>query len=240
MSVASTVVALSGLNVHVQRVVNKSPAVTSGALHYIKKVFSGPTDLCLGGVWFFCVVSSFSELVAEKSPHPENAYMRLYQKKVVKEERVVLRFLIIANTFKLIDWFGKSALVGIKKYPFPKFSLLADVVYACISGNECLKNISNMRRIKKESSSFLTSYKSKKYYQALEMREIADFVSNFFYLGFSAMSIAMFFTSTTFLGPAMLAALGVYFVFLAVKEIANVASQESCFKNKQVHWLRKV
>lgn len=216
----------------------KYPPVFNGVFSYVKNVASDPFDLLLGLMWTAYVVGSVKDLTSDVLDHQKTNAIRKSQKKITQEKKFVSKFFTVANVFKWMDWAGQSKVTGATKYAFPRLSVIADVFYIYVYGYECVSGLSESRLAKKAANHHLSSVKSKKYYKAKEMKELANYISNYSYLCFSGMSAAVFFTNTTLLTPVMAGAIGVYFLFLAIGGVANAALEEASVKNKNIHWIK--
>lgn len=216
----------------------KSPVLTNKTFQYIKRVFSDPLDLSLGFMWTAYVISSLYEVSSHIFYDQKVIISRASENKIIREQRIVSNFFAVANLFKWVDWVGKSKLTGIKEYAFPRLSVIADVFYIYTYGKGCIGNLNKSHQAKKSIQHSLSNSKSKKHYQAVEMKEIAGYISNYSYLCFSGMSVGLYFANTTLFASTMTVAIGVYFLFLAVGSVAEVALEASDVKNKNIHWIK--
>ena len=229
---------LSGMPRANELMIMKSPAIKSRTFKYIRDVVSDPLDLSFGVVLTAYTISSLYEVCAEFWISQKSAVIRMSQKKIIQDQKFILKFFAVANLFKWIDWVGKSKVTGIKEYAFPRLSAIADVFYIYTYGYGCVNNRIGACQARKARLHHLSNVKSKKHYQAIEMKELAGYISNYSYVCFSGMSLGVFFINTTLLASTMTGAMAVYFLFLAIEGVAAVAAEEASIKNKNIHWIK--
>jgi hypothetical protein len=231
-------VSLSGISGLHGANVSKSPAIISGTFQYIKGVVSDPLDLSLGFVFTTYLVKSFYDLSSEGWQYGKQVTWRFSEKYCVNQQKSVLKVFVVANFFKWVDWVGKSKLTGSNQYPFSKLSALADLLYIYTYSHECINNIVDSHQARKVIIHPLSNARSKKYYKAIETKELASYISNFSYLSFSVISLGLFLANTTLLAPVGASAIIIYFLFLAISRVAEGASEVSHLKNKNIHWFK--
>jgi hypothetical protein len=217
---------------------SKSPVSYNWAFCYFKEVVSDPWDLALGFLVTTYLTKSVSDLTADPPPYRKYSIWREPKEKNETHQKTILKTLVVANFFKWVDWVGKSKLTGASEYAFPRLSAIADCMYLYIYGNACITHIGDSCRAKEMMMHSLANTRSKKYYSALETKEIADYISNFSYLCFSGVSLGLFFIPSLALGPVAGCACVAYFLFMMVAEVAHVAAEVSNLKNKDIHWLK--